>query len=315
MAQPSAAGADFPPVPNTPLPVIIVHHDQPERCVATVAAFRTAGPAVTVSVVDNSSSPGATAELRARLPGTDVLATGSNAGFGPGANAGLRRWLAHGEGDWVALAPHDALPADGCLELLLAEAHGRVDAGLICAEFGTMFDYVPAVDWVIGGFYRPAPRSTGWQDVDYPHGTLVLLRRQMLQEIGLFDERYFAYCEEVDLALRARAAGWRVGLVWGALVTNGRLPAQLIADYLQVRNTLLLVREHFGRYPAALRCGLVALGLAGKVRRDPGQARLHVQLEVWAVVDFVRRRFGPPPPAVWAAVGASKPEPRPGQHL
>lgn len=283
-----------------PLHVVVVHRNRPETAAATVASFRAQDVPVEVTVVDNSEDPAVTDRLRRLLPDTEVLATGGNRGFGPGANVGLAAWLAAGHGEWVAVAPHDAVPTEGCLQRLLAEVSTRPDAGLVCAEFGPGFDFVPAVDWVIGGFYRPATRGRGWQDVDYPHGTLMLARRATLEQVGLFDERYFAYCEEVDLALRARAAGWRVGLVWGAVVTNGALPAQLVADYLQVRNTLLLVRSRFGRYPAVLRCLLAVAGALRRAGADPRQAGLHLRLEAWAVADFARGRYGPPPPAVWA---------------
>src|SRR3546814_11219572 len=78
--------------------------------------------------------------------------------------------------------------------------------------------------------------------------------RTLLLEVGLFDERYFAYCEEADLALRAKAQGWETGLVRGAIVVNPHMgtPSRTV-DYLQLRNTLLLVREHSGRYHATIR--------------------------------------------------------------
>lgn len=281
--------------------VVLVHRNRPATVTATAAAFADQGIAVRIVVVDNSEDPAVTAELRAMLPAeVEVLRTGGNLGFGPGANVGLRHWLGSGEGEWVVVAPHDAVPSSGCLARLLEEAALRPDAGLVCAEFGEGFDMVPAVDWVIGGYYRPAQRGSGWQDVDYPHGTLLLARRATLEQVGLFDERYFAYCEEVDLALRARQAGWRIGIVWGAVVTNGTLPAQLVADYLQVRNTLLLVRTRFGRWPTFVRAVLALPAAAGRARRDPGRRMLHLRLEARAVADFARGRFGPPPPAVWA---------------
>jgi N-acetylglucosaminyl-diphospho-decaprenol L-rhamnosyltransferase len=294
--------------------VVLVHRDQPERCAAAVAAFRSQGVTVTVTVVDNGSAPGAVDRLQALAPGVSVLANGANLGFGPGANTGLRRWLAAGAGEraptgagengsaseWVVVAPHDAIPQPGCLRRLLAAAERRPRAGLVCAEFGTGFDLVPTVDKVIGGFYRSAHRGDGWQEVDYPHGTLLLARRRTLQEIGLFDERYFAYCEEVDLGLRARRAGWEVGLVWGAVVENGRLPPQLLADYLQVRNTLLLVRETFGWYNAGWRCLLAGWNIVAKAVQDPRLGLVHLRLEGRAVVDFLLRRFGPPPASVVA---------------
>src|SRR5207253_10955484 len=74
----------------------------------------------------------------------------------------------------------------------------------------------------------------------------MLVRRGCLQEVGLFDERYFAYCEEADLGVRATRAGWEVGVVWHALVRNPSLSVSVAAvEYLKLRNTLLLVRQHF----------------------------------------------------------------------
>jgi N-acetylglucosaminyl-diphospho-decaprenol L-rhamnosyltransferase len=271
--------------------VVIVHRDQPDRCARTIDAFHQQGVAVKITVVDNGSAPAALHRLFQLAPGTTVVRLGYNSGFGPGANAGLRRWLAEPGGEWVAIAPHDALPAPGCLVRLLSEVADRPDAGLVSAEFGPGFDFTPAVDWVIGGYYRPAPRGTGWQDVDYPHGTLLLARRSTLVDVGLFDERYFAYCEEVDLGLRARRRGWQVGMVWGAIVVNDRLPDRTVADYLQLRNTLLLVRTWFGRYPATVRGIYAALKLTGG--RDRRRS-----VEWRAIADFLLGHFGPPPEAV-----------------
>ncbi|MDQ6782109.1 MAG: glycosyltransferase [Actinomycetota bacterium] len=290
------------PAPSLPLAVVVIHHDAAECCVATVAALRAQGLAVAVTVVDNASSADAMAMLRDGCSDVEIIECTANLGYGPGANVGLRRWLAQGEGEWVAVAAHDALPAPGCLAALVAAARTHPDAAFVAAEFGDGFDMVPAFDWVIGGYSRPATRGRGWVDVDYPNGTLFVARRQALVDIGLFDERYFAYCEEVDLGLRARARGWRVGMVWGAVVVNGRLPSQLLADYLQVRNTLLLIRTHHGRRPAAFRSLLSIPPMFGRARRDRHRWHVHLCLEGRALIDFWRGRFGPPPPAVVATV-------------
>lgn len=285
-----------------------MHHDAPEACCASVKAFCDQGVPLSVTIVDNASAPAALAELRRRLPGAAILPSPTNLGFGPGANLALRAWLADAAaGEWVAVAPHDAVPGPGCLARLLEEASTHPDAAFVSAEFGPGFDHVPAVDIAIGGYYRPATRGTGWEDVDYPHGTLFLARRAALRQIGLFDERYFAYCEEVDLGLRARAAGWRVGLVWGAVVTNSRLPHQLLADYLEVRNTLMLVRVHFGRVPAITRLVLSIGPLVGRAAVDRRRWRTHLALEGRAVVDACRGRSGPPPPSVRRRVARHEP--------
>ena len=125
------------------------------------------------------------------------------------------------------------------------------------------------------GSWRPPRVDEGWEPAGHPHGTLMLARRPVLEEVGLFDERYFAYCEEADLALRAaKAAGWETGLIRGAIVVNPDLGTRVaVIDYLQLRNTLLLVREHSGRYHATIRCllavGQLLAGLASPARRGP----------------------------------------------
>ena len=274
------------------LPVVIVHRDQPGRLAETVKAFHDQAVEVDIVVVDNDS-----ATLPA-VEGVEVIATGQNLGFGPGANVGFRRFLAarvEDVGEWVALAPHDALPQPGCLARMLAAADERSRAGLVCADFGD--GATPVIDPYFGGILGPATVEEGWEPAGHPHGTLLLARRAMLEEIGLFDERYFAYCEEADLALRAKAAGWETGLVRGALVENPNLHGALGAvSYLQLRNTLLLVKEHSGRYHAFIRFQLALLqlleGAVSPRRRDP---YWHVQGKLLALAHFARGRYGPPP--------------------
>ncbi len=275
--------------------MVVVHHDQPVRCAATARAFAGQAGVGDVWVVDSSSRPESLARLRALAPELEIIETGGNVGFGPGANAGIRRWLADGRGDWIGVAPHDALPEPGCVEALVAAATGVAQAGLVCAEFGPGYELVPAYDHVLGGYHRPRSRGVGWEDVPYPHGTLLLARRAALEEIGLFDERYFAYCEEVDLGIRAAAAGWRVGIAWGAVVRNGSQPPRPAADYLQLRNTLLLVSSHHGRPQVRGRIVLAAAHIAALAMRQPRSAPRALEVSVRAVRDHRRGRYGAPP--------------------
>src|SRR5688572_26523104 len=286
------------------LPVVILHWNRPERCLGTVARFleQEVPGGVRVVVVDNGSDAEAVATVRKGLPvGVPLLELPRNRGFGPGANAGFRHVLDHpepGDGGWIGLAPHDAEPAPGCLARMLEVVGERPRAGLACADFGD--GATPVVDPYFGGILAPATVADGWEPAGHPHGTLMLARRQVLDEVGLFDERYFAYCEEADLALRAAAAGWDTGLVRGAIVVNPDLGTRVsVIDYLQLRNTLLLVREHSGRYHAMIR-GLLAVGqllagLAVPAHRGP---YWDPRARVRALVDHSRGRYGAPPLSV-----------------
>jgi N-acetylglucosaminyl-diphospho-decaprenol L-rhamnosyltransferase len=281
------------------LDLVIVHRQRPAAAARTAGLFLDQGVPVRVLVVDNGSPPAEVARLRAALPaGVEVLELGANTGFGPGANAGFRWFLAHRPAPWLGVAPHDAEPQPGCLTRLLDEVGTRPRAGLASADVGD--GLTPVLDRYFGAIPAVATVADGWEPAGYPHGTLMVARRQCLEDLGLFDERYFAYCEEAELALRARGRGWDVGVVRGAEVRNQDVGSHAgIVDYLQLRNTLLMVREHSGRYHATIRL-IIALwqlgaGIAAPARRGPywsPRARLR------AIADHLRHRYGPPPDAL-----------------
>lgn len=278
--------------------LVVVHRCDPDVVGETIRSFLEQGVPLRVVVVDNASPPEQRARWRDALPdGVVGLPQDQNLGFGPAANVGLRWFLAQPGAPWLAVAPHDARPQPDCLPKLLAELDRRPDAGLASADVGD--GHTPVVDRYFGAIPEPARVVHGWEPAGYPHGTLMLARRRCLEQVGLFDQRYFAYVEEADLALRARRAGWQVGVVRGANVRNAGLGSSTaVVDYLQLRNTLLLVREHFGRYAVAVRTVMavwhLCAGLARPTRRGPyWDARARWR----ALADYARGRFGPPPAA------------------
>jgi GT2 family glycosyltransferase len=277
--------------------VALVHWKQPERCAATVAAFRSQTEACTLVIVDNGSSIDDLALLESL--GAPLLLLGRNAGFGPAANVGWRWLLEHTDAPYLAVAPHDALPAPDCVSLLVSEMDGRPSAGLACADVGD--GHVPVIDPYFGGMTVPSRQREGWEPVDYPHGTLALARRTCIEDIGLFDERYFAYCEEADLGARATRAGWDVGLVHGARVENPTMRSGSAAvDYLMQRNTLRLVRTYSGRYHAGVRLLIALVDLVrGRYGWGGPQFLYAPRGRVLALLDFLRGRDGPPPPTLF----------------
>lgn len=273
---------------TAPVRAVVVHRNQPERCRETVALLRGQGVAVEVVIVDNGSDPAARAVIDS-IAGARVIDAGGNAGFGGGANVGLRDWLADPDGgEWALVLPHDARPEPDCLRTMLDAVAGVATAGLVSAEYGG--DEVPVVDPYLGAMTVPATRGTGWQRADFAHGTFLLLRRACIEQVGLFDESYFAYCEEADLAVRARGRGWDAGIVWGAVVHNPHQGSPgPVVDYLMVRNTVRLVRIHFGWHHAMFRLLLAAVGIGRSSPWYDARAR------ALAVRDSLLGRTGPPP--------------------
>ncbi len=280
--------------------VLLIHWEQPEACAHSVARFARESCVRSITVVDNGSSAKAITQVRSALrvcdrPGA-LIELHSNTGFGPATNRGWERWLADPDAaQWCACAPHDALLDEGTLDAMLTLTADRPELGLLCADVGD--GLLPRVDRNFGPILQPAESTGGFEACDYPHGTLFMARRACLEDIGLYDERFFTYCEEADLGLRATAAGWEVGLARGARVFNPRVSTpKPVAEYLMERNTLLLVSKHFGRFHMAVRASLAIGQLIHRTIRPSRRGEYwSARSRIHALRDAALGRWGRPP--------------------
>jgi hypothetical protein len=108
-------------------------------------------------------------------------------------------------------------------------------------------------------------------DVGHPLGATFTLRREAIQDTGLFDERFYLYCEEIDWAIRIHQAGWRVMCIPAAEVVHlaGQSTSQVRADS-QVnlwRARLQLYRKHYPALKRWLAVQLVRAGLNARIKR------------------------------------------------
>ena len=272
--------------------IVIIHWNQPDRCRKTLEHFRAQTFPVDIVIVDNGSNPVALGELDSLAT---ILPQGRNRGFGPAGNAGLRHFLESSECEFLVVAPHDALPAPDCIERMVAHFRARPTAGLACADVGD--GVTPYINSYLGGVGVAAVITDGWEPADFVHGTLFMARRRCLEEIGLFDERFFAYGEEVEIGLRARRARWEVGLVRGARVVNPtmRIGSDAV-DYLMQRNTLRLVREISGPTHAVTRLAIALYGLfRGLLRPSARPLLFSPRGRVLGIFHYLIGRDGPPP--------------------
>jgi GT2 family glycosyltransferase len=200
--------------------------DHVVRCVdSLVATLATIAAPTELMVVDNGSVDGSCETLRAAHPGLRVFELGRNRGFAGAVAEGLRAT----SGKWVLLLNNDATIERGALELLVsagetspsvgavaptilfADGSDRINsAGLVVDRLGI------AHDRLVGE--PAAARGTHPVEVFGASGGGAMLRRSMLEDIGGIDESFFMYLEDVDMAWRARARGWRAVHVPDALV-------------------------------------------------------------------------------------------------
>jgi N-acetylglucosaminyl-diphospho-decaprenol L-rhamnosyltransferase len=174
-------------------------------------------------VVDNGSTDGTAELLRDRYPDVATLRLTSNVGFGPALNAGVQESAA----GVVVVMNDDVLCPPSTLDRLVAAfadpAVGMVGGVLIGAGSGRVDTAGLACDPSLGShdLLRGTPaarldRPGGVSAPVGPSGGLAAFRRIAFDEVGGFDPGFFAYYEDVDLALRLRRAGWESRLVLDA---------------------------------------------------------------------------------------------------
>ncbi|MEM9579121.1 MAG: glycosyltransferase family 2 protein [Pseudomonadota bacterium] len=202
-----------------------------------------------VIIVDNASGDGSfetlTREAETRGWTTDakvrVIQSGRNGGFGAGNNVGLRTGLSEGSApEYYYVLNSDAFPDPGSITALLAYLETHSDVGFAGSYIHgpegdahlTTFRF-PSIASELEGAARfgpisrllkdaavPVPVPEKTQKVDWLAGASLMMRRAVLEEIGLFDETFFLYFEETDLCRRAALAGWPTVFVRESEVTH-----------------------------------------------------------------------------------------------
>jgi GT2 family glycosyltransferase len=207
-----------------------------------------------IIVVDNGSTDGSLELLKKEYPEVEVLVLAKNHGFAGGVNTGAKKALEDGA-KYVALLNNDA-PADKkWLESLVEKLEQDSKLGIATSK-------ILSVDSIFldstGDYYTiwglPYPRGRNETGINkYDSDTVIfgasggasLYRTEMLKEIGLFDEDFFAYYEDVDLSFRAQLGGWKVAYAPKAIVyhqigaTSGKIKG--FTTYQTLKNLPLLM--------------------------------------------------------------------------
>jgi N-acetylglucosaminyl-diphospho-decaprenol L-rhamnosyltransferase len=263
-----------------------------------------AGTDAEIVVLDNASEDGSADAVRERFPGVRVLAQSYRAGFGANHNTVIRATT----GRYVYVLNEDTTAGDWGFEVLTAylDDHPRVAAlgPRIVYPDGRLQDSAwrfptPLVSTIslatLGRLGVTQSRGDEPRAVDWVMGAAVMLRREALDEVGLFDESFFLYSEEVDLQARLHRAGWdvhyfpRVSVVHHESQFSADIPERRINEMWHSRHRYW--RKHHsgaGARVAALATGAqyaVRAALSPVTRRDAGagaRMRLHAR-DSWRV--------------------------------
>lgn len=220
------------------LQTILINYKTPDMTLKSLAAFmREVGdrPGVAVTLVDNASQDGSVEQLaeEIRLRGWEdrvsLVESDHNGGFAYGVNLGVQNSPPGDRPDFIYLLNSDAFPDPGSVDVLLDFLIGNPEVG-IAGSFIYGDDGVPHVTafrfpslWSefegsmkLGLLTRLLsqrrvsiePMPTESTRVDWLAGASMMIRSEVFDEVGLFDDRFFLYFEETDFCHRARRSGW-----------------------------------------------------------------------------------------------------------
>lgn len=240
--------------------VVVPNWNDKESLSACLDALRSQSQRHTVMVVENGSTDGSLELLQQNYPDVALTINRVNLGFAGGVNSGIRPAIDQGY-KYIALLNNDAVADKNWLKELVHVLDTRPEVGIVTSKIlsgdGKHLDST-------GDYYTnwglPYPRGRGESDINkYDDQTEIfgasggasLYRVSTLDEIGLFDEDFFAYYEDVDLSFRAQLAGWKVAFAPKAVVyhqigaTSGKIKG--FTTYQTMKNQPLLLLKNVPR--------------------------------------------------------------------
>lgn len=261
-----------------------------------------------VLVVDNASADGSATMVCAEFSQVTLIANRENLGFGRANNqaAALAR------GRYLLLLNPDAFVHEGAIDEMVAFMDAHPEAGAsgcrLRYEDGSLQSSVTAFPtlltelWTTLGLDRVFSRHPIFgqymvhheqldyvQEVDSLMGAFLMLRRDVIAQVGLFDERFFMYSEEVDLCYRLRRAGWRNYFVPQAEATHvwGGSAWQIQGEsFLRIfRSRVQFFRKHYGDWSVLAYKGVLLLAALSRtvigpllftLRRDRDLVRVYL---------------------------------------
>ena len=307
--------------------VVLLNYRTPQMTLRAAQAALADMPAgAEMVIVDNASGDGSDTFLAQAIEdmrlGSRVrlICSPVNGGFGAGNNLGFATAMSDGQApDFFYVLNSDAFPDQGCIPTLLAHLQNHPRAGFAAShvrgEDGeahrTAFRF-PSILGELEGAARlgvlsqllrrwmvPLPIPTAPVQVDWAAGASILLRAEMLDEIGGFDETFFLYFEETDLMRRAAQAGWtcwyvpEASVVHIGSVSTGMKEARRMPAYWFASRRHYFVKNHGRAYAtaawAARVMGTAIHRLRCVIKGTPSQDPAHF------LGDFIRFGLRPQP--------------------
>lgn len=261
-----------------------------------------------VIIVDNGSCDDSVAVFKTRFPYAQLICSDCNLGFSGGNNLGIRFALEQNY-EYLFLLNNDTVIEPETVTKLVEAAQANPDYGLLTSVIHIFS--CPEQVWFSGAkldlkhgiaehnnTHIPDRTASPFQ-IPWASGCALLVRADAMRQLQGFDERFFLNWEDVDLSLRARAAGQKIAIVPASRIYHkvsssiSKVPSAGL--YYYVRNNLLLIRLHGGRKRYGTYIYVIArqmfFALRAIKQRQPN-AWTFLTVSIRAISDHLRRRYG-----------------------
>ena len=261
------------------------------------------GPEAEIILVDNASSDGSVAEAYERFPNMRVLRLEQNRGYAGGCNRGIEA----ANGRYVLLLNDDTEVDAACVRELVETAEAEPSIGACQPKIRSLqdrsqFEYSGAAGGLMDVYGYPFSRGRIMDHVEddegqydeaaeifWASGVCMLIRKSVLDEVGAFDETFFAYMEEIDLSWRINLGGFRVVYVPTAIVYHiggySLERTNLKRMYLNHRNSVIMLAKNYSLrslvWALPTKIVLELFIFAGALVRNPRRSRAVVLSFGW----------------------------------
>jgi hypothetical protein len=228
------------------------------ECLESV--FNIRYPNYSVVVVDNGSDDDSATGIEKAFECVQLIRNEENLGYAEGNNVGIRHALASGA-DYIWLLNNDTVVDRDALTAMVDLAERDREIGILGSKIyyydrpdvlwfaGATIDWKRAISAHVGRLEKDTGQYEIEKEVDRVTGCSMLIRRKVLEDVGLFDENFFLYAEEVDLCVRARKKGFRnfyvpKSIVYHKVSVSTGENSVPIFGYYNTRNFLYLIRKN-----------------------------------------------------------------------
>lgn len=289
---------------------IILNTNRREDTLACLASLHQQDyPELKIIVLDNACTDGSNEAIRSTYPSVQIISLDKNLGYAGNNNSGIKAAVQQGA-EWIFVINEDIILANDAIRQLVTQAQFNPAIG-IAGPMVYHYDQ-PRVIQSAGGrmdrLWRTWHRAQNEPDqdqfsqpdlVEWISGCAILVRKPVIDQVGMLDERFFYYFEETEWCVRARKAGWKIEFIpqakiWHKGVQVDYQPGPNVTYYATRNRFLMMAKHHAPWYAWGYAFAFVFLRpLLSWTLKARWRAKLDHRDAMWqGAVDFFNKRWG-----------------------